>query len=333
MNNKDWALLVLFTLITAIAVVFAFSTGQYVLAGLGVVSFVLGAASVSVQASKVKELEHNLNSAQRKIEADQDEDTQPSADPRVMDLIVHIRSQLEATDEQMNSGTSDINERFTAVLSEISNATDLNAHDGDARAAATEADKQQLDELFGDLLKMNQARQVQLGQLNDLVQETGELGTLAADVRKIAEQTNLLALNAAIEAARAGESGRGFAVVADEVRSLSTQSDQTGARITEKITGLNQRTQQFHQLAQDASDEESRALEGGEETLKRVIESLEGRSADMEERATQMAEIGQQVQDDIQALVNESSNTVGASDSLREAIQGVNEVQSLVEGR
>jgi methyl-accepting chemotaxis protein len=84
------------------------------------------------------------------------------------------------------------------------------------------------------------------------VNQTSSLDSLAADVRKIADQTNLLALNAAIEAARAGESGRGFAVVADEVRSLSTQSNQTGARITERIASLNNQTIEFQKLAQQA---------------------------------------------------------------------------------
>jgi methyl-accepting chemotaxis protein len=62
---------------------------------------------------------------------------------------------------------------------------------------------------------------------------------MAADVARIAQQTNLLALNAAIEAARAGELGRGFAVVAKEVRTLSTQSGDTGRRITEKVSTIS----------------------------------------------------------------------------------------------
>ena len=65
------------------------------------------------------------------------------------------------------------------------------------------------------------------------IEEVYEASAKIKDITKIIEdiafQTNILALNAAVEAARAGEQGRGFAVVASEVRNLA-QTTQTSVK-------------------------------------------------------------------------------------------------------
>jgi methyl-accepting chemotaxis protein len=116
-----------------------------------------------------------------------------------------------------------------------------------------------------------QAQQQVLADVGAMARFTEEMRHMAIDVGRLAAQTNLLALNAAIEAARAGESGRGFAVVADEVRKLSSQSAETGKRITEKVGIITKAIETTVQATASSADEQAAAATAADAAIRDVL--------------------------------------------------------------
>lgn len=238
---------------------------------------------------------------------------------------------IVSVDQQMNQSVANMTERFSSIISEIEKVTSNSTGIADQlHSPGIEDDKALLKALFNDLNQMNSAKLHHLEQLTALVNDTKALDGLAAEVRKIAQQTNLLALNAAIEAARAGESGRGFAVVADEVRTLSAQSGQTGERITQQITELNQRMAELYQLTDAATLQESQALEGGESILIRVIDHLENRTLQMKDEGIQALELGRQVKREIEQILVDFQFQDRCDQMLRQLVASIDELTELI---
>lgn len=133
-----------------------------------------------------------------------------------------------------------------------------------------------LSEVVDTLRVSQQSRNEMLHAVRNLTDYTGELRQMAAEVAAIAQQTNLLALNAAIEAARAGEAGRGFAVVADAVRSLSSQSSETGQKMSAKVDVINNAIGRLVEVAGESNDKGSDSVAQAEHTIQGVLGRFEG---------------------------------------------------------
>ncbi|MDG9923001.1 MULTISPECIES: methyl-accepting chemotaxis protein [unclassified Pseudomonas] len=128
----------------------------------------------------------------------------------------------------------------------------------------------QIDQLSATI---DQAVQV----MQNLAQESTQIGSVLEVIRSIAEQTNLLALNAAIEAARAGEQGRGFAVVADEVRMLAQRTQQSTAEIQsmiERLQGNSEAAVKVINASSQASQQTVEQARQAGESLGQIAASL-----------------------------------------------------------
>ncbi|WP_394127312.1 methyl-accepting chemotaxis protein [Vibrio hepatarius] len=145
-------------------------------------------------------------------------------------------------------------EEMTAALSNVAQSTNMAEEYAGSAEKEASTSKQVFDKTtdeFGQLEGefLNTAEIIQ-----QLAEESNNVGNVLDVIKAIAEQTNLLALNAAIEAARAGEQGRGFAVVADEVRSLAQRTQDSTGEIEGIVQTLQEKAKQSTVTIQSSSE-------------------------------------------------------------------------------
>ena len=178
--------------------------------------------------------------------------------------------------EQMELVATAINEVSYAVQDVARNAEHASNEMSQAEEQATQGQRniqsslKQIEQLSGTI---NQAVDV----IQNLAQESTQIGGVLEVIRSIADQTNLLALNAAIEAARAGEQGRGFAVVADEVRLLAQRTQKSTAEIHSMIERLQSNSEAAVKVINESSHASQLTVEQATqagESLNLITQSL-----------------------------------------------------------
>ncbi|MFK7698296.1 chemotaxis protein [Pseudomonas caspiana] len=230
---------------------------------------------------------------------------------------------LHQQNAEIDQAATAINEMTSAVEEVARNAVSTSDASNHSNRSA-QAGQTRVVETVQSIQTLTTNVQATSALVQNLADQSQDIGKVLDVIRSIAEQTNLLALNAAIEAARAGESGRGFAVVADEVRALAHRTQQSTLEIDKMVSAMRSGSAQALESMLTSSERASETLtlaQGAGESLTDItssINQISERNLVIASAAEEQAQVAREV----------DRNIVNIRDLSMQSTQGANQISA-----
>lgn len=231
--------------------------------------------------------------------------------------------QVASAVTQMSASAEEVNRQSKEAADSASKAT----NQADSASSVVDDTLSQINSLADEIMQSTDV-------INQLSENSSNIGSMLAVIKGIAEQTNLLALNAAIEAARAGEQGRGFAVVADEVRTLASRTQRSAQEIEEVMTSLHSGISNAvevmgnsHKMAQETVESSSK-VRSALEVIVEMVDAISAINSQISSSADEQTQVARTIDSNVVNINELGRATVGDAEHTVKAIK---EVMALTE--
>jgi len=243
-------------------------------------------------------------------------------------------SEIAATTTEIGSTSHEISATSKVLVRTMNEVSEM-AEQSAALAGTGQSGLSHMEETMRQVMEAASSVNAKLGVLNE---KAANISQVVTTITRVADQTNLLSLNAAIEAEKAGEYGRGFSVVAVEIRRLADQTavatldieqmvKEIQSAVSAGVMGMDKFSEQVRRGTQ-----EMQHVGGQLSQIIQQVQAVAPRIESVNEGMQAQATGADQISHALSQLSEATRDTVESLRQSGRAIDGLNEVVSMLSG-